>query len=147
MCNFMYLSFFLFCDTELNNWIKYSQTLLLQTLSLPHRRSQGFVRCSCPTNVCWIKWLNSFSLFTFANISWSSRADYRRTNRHKSESVEKPNTYVQAWQGVVRDQRVFIWTKFLEISVCVLYISLCKGWIRCHLLIKVVLWVRQQGKL
>ena len=45
-------------------------------------------------------------------------------------------THTNKLCSVILDQRFFLLTRILEISVGFLYISLCNGWIRCHLLIK-----------
>ena len=53
------------------------------------------------------------------------------------QSVDKPNTYVQALQSVIRDQKIFAPDENIgDKRWLFVYFSLCKGWIRCHLLIK-----------
>ena len=53
-----------------------------------------------------------------------------------SEIQSALNTFVQALQREIRDQRFLLRTRIQEISIGFLYISLCKGWIRCRLLVK-----------
>ena len=86
--------FLLFLRWKLRNgFISVCSLYLLHNKQL--KPSQGFVTCSCPTNVCWTDRYIPFPLF--ANISCRSHADYQRSNRHCwSQSVNKPNTYVQA---------------------------------------------------